>query len=235
MDMVMPSRRCGWIAAWLAITSPIYTAAATEQPIDCSTDRWDSIVREAAQRFDLRPAWVRAVIRVESGGCAITSQGPVTSSAGAMGPMQLMADTWSRLRRQLHLGSDPYDPADNILAGVAYLRELDDAFGISGAFAAYHAGPERYQQWLLAGRPLPDATLDYLDRLHQALARMVDSLLLDPSPAPPWHTPFVDRDAIPHALDRRSLSGFTPSVFVTLHHAASTETTKSDELPDVQP
>ena len=231
----MPSRRCGWIAVWLAATSPIYTAKATERPIYCGTDQWDSIIREAAQRFDLRPAWVRAVIHVESGGCAITSQGPVTSSAGAMGPMQLMPDTWSRLRQQLHLGSDPYDPADNILAGVAYLRELDDAFGISGAFAAYHAGPERYQQWLLAGRPLPAATLDYLDRLHRALARMDASLLVDPSPAPPSHTPFVDREAIPRALDRRPLSGITPSVFVTLHHAGSAETSNSDELPDVQP
>lgn len=92
-----------------------------------------------------------------------------------------------------------------------------------------------YEQWLLAGRPLPAATLDYLDRVHQALARMDDSLLIDPSPRPPSHTTFVDREAIPSALDRRPLSGTTPTVFVTLHHAASAETSNSDELPDVQP
>jgi soluble lytic murein transglycosylase-like protein len=77
--------------------------------------------------------------------------------------MDELPDTWSPLRQQLHLGSDPYNPADNILAGAAYLRELNDAFGANGAFAAYHAGPGRYEQWLLAGRPLPAATLDYLD------------------------------------------------------------------------
>ena len=173
----------------------------------CGTDRWGSFILEAAHRFDLQPAWVRAVICVESAGCAITSQGPVTSSAGAMGLMQLMPATWSRLREQLHLGSDPYDPADNILAGVAYLRELYDAFGASGALAAYNAGPERYEQWLLAGRPLPAATLDYLDRIHEALARMDDWLLSDLSPVSLSRTPFVDRDAIPRVLDRRSLSG----------------------------
>ena len=235
MDMVKPSDRCRWIAVWLVVTAPISTAEASERPVYCGTERWDSLILAAAQRFDLRPAWVRTVIRVESAGCAITNQGPVTSSAGAMGLMQLMPATWSRLREQLHLGTDPYDPADNILAGSAYLRELYDAFGASGALAAYHAGPERYEQWLLAGRPLPAATLDYLDRLHEALARSDDSLLLDPSPAPLSRAPFVDRDAIQRALDRRSLSGAAPTLFVTLHHAASAETSSSDEPPDVQP
>jgi hypothetical protein len=152
-----------------------------------------------------------------------------------MGLMQLMPATWSRLREQLHLGSDPYDPADNILAGTAYLRELDDAFGPSGALAAYHAGPERYEQWLLAGRPLPAATLDYLDRVREALARMDDWLLSDSSPASLSRTPLVDRNAIPRALDRRSLNRAAPTVFVTLHHATSDAPSNSDELPDVQP
>jgi len=233
--MVELPHRCGWIAAWLTVTTPIYAAETTGKPVYCGTDRWDSLILEAAQRFDLRPAWVRAVIRIESGGCATTSQGPVTSSVGAMGLMQLMPDTWSRLRERLHLGSDPYDPADNILAGAAYLRELYDAFGASGALAAYHAGPERYKQWLLAGRPLPAATLDYLDRLHEALARMDDWLLFDRSPASLLRTPFVDRDAISRALESRSLSGMAPTVFVPLHHATSVETTTSLETPDVQP
>lgn len=235
MDVVAPSHRSGWIAAWLAVTAPIYAAEVIEQPVYCGTDRWDYLILTAAQRFDLRPAWLRAVIRVESAGCAITSQGPVTSPAGAMGLMQLMPATWSRLRQRLHLGSDPYDPADNILAGAAYLRELDDAFGASGAMAAYHAGPERYEQWLLAGRPLPVATLDYLDRVREALARMDDSPLLDSSPAAVSRTPFVDRAAIPRALDRRSLHGVAPTVFVTLHHATSDQPSNSDDLPDVQP
>ena len=235
MDVVRLWHRNGWITTWLALTAPVHAAQVTKQPAYCGIEQWDSLILAAAQRFDFRPAWVRAVIRVESAGCATTKQGPVRSSAGAMGLMQLMPDTWSRLRERLHLGSDPYDPADNILAGVAYLRELDDAFGPSGAFAAYHAGPQRYEQWLLAGRPLPAATLDYLDRVHEALARMDDRLLLDSSHTPPSRTPFVDRDSIPLTLDRRSVSGVSQAVFVTLHHAMSAKTSNSDVPPDVQP
>jgi len=89
---------------------------------------------------------------------------------------------------------------------------------------------------MVVGRPPPSrATLDYLDRVHEALARTDDQLLSDSSPAVLLRTLFVDRDAIPRALDRRSLSGVAPTVFVTLHHAASAKTSNSDELPDVQP
>jgi len=233
--MVKPSHRGGWIAAGLAVTAPIYAGETTQQPAYCGTERWDSFILEAAQRCNVRPAWVRAVIHVESGGCAMTSQGPITSSAGAMGLMQLMPDTWSYWRHQLHLGSDPYDPADNIVAGTAYLRQLYDAYGASGALAAYHAGPGRYEQWLLAGRPLPAATVDYLNRVHEALARSADWLPFDRPPVSRLHTSFVERDAIPRALDNRLLTGIAPTVFVTLYHATSTETSSSDEPPDVQP
>ncbi len=50
-----------------------------------------------------------------------------------------------------------YDPHDNILAGSAYLRELFDHYGFPGAFAAYNAGPVRYEQHL-AGDTLPVET-----------------------------------------------------------------------------
>lgn len=43
-----------------------------------------------------------------------------------MGLMQIMPATWADLRARHRLGSDPYDPCDNILAGVAYLCELHD-------------------------------------------------------------------------------------------------------------
>jgi len=39
------------------------------------------------------------------------------SPKGAMGLMQLMPGTWSEFRGQLGLGTDPFDPHDNIFAG----------------------------------------------------------------------------------------------------------------------
>ena len=58
------------------------------------------------------------------------------SSKGAMGLMQIMPKTWTELRARYRLGSDPYDPRDNILAGTAYLREMHDRYGTPKFLAA---------------------------------------------------------------------------------------------------
>ncbi|GBQ42639.1 lytic transglycosylase domain-containing protein [Komagataeibacter europaeus] len=113
-------------------------------------------IAEAAQRFDIPATWIRAVMGAESAG----DPGAV-SSAGAMGLMQIMPGTWADLRVRHHLGRDPYDPRDNILAGAAYLRELHDRYGSPGFLAAYNAGPDRYEA-SLAGRPLPSETRAYV-------------------------------------------------------------------------
>src|SRR3546814_16040234 len=80
---------------------------------------------------------------------------PITSSAGAMGLMQVMPDTYDEMRRRHGLGGDTHDPRDNILAGTAYLRALYERFGFPGLFSAYNAGPRRYQEPPTAGRSLP--------------------------------------------------------------------------------
>jgi soluble lytic murein transglycosylase-like protein len=116
-------------------------------------------VEIAAARFGLPVDLIEAVIAAESGG-----QTRAVSSAGAMGLMQLMPATWADLRMRLRLGADPFDPADNILAGAAYLRELRDRYGAPGYLAAYNAGPGRYEA-SLAGRPLPLETRLYVDRI----------------------------------------------------------------------
>jgi len=116
-------------------------------------------VEAAAARFDLPSDLIEAVIAAESGGRV-----RAVSPAGAMGLMQLMPGTWSDLRARLGLGADPFDPADNILAGAAYLRDLLDRYGAPGFLAAYNAGPARYEA-SLAGRPLPLETRLYVVRL----------------------------------------------------------------------
>lgn len=116
-------------------------------------------VAVAAERFGLTPDLITQVIAAESGGAP-----EAVSAKGAMGLMQLMPATWQMLRARLNLGTDPFDPRDNILAGAAYLRELRDRYGAPGFLAAYNAGPGRYEQ-SLAGRPLPGETLAYVARL----------------------------------------------------------------------
>ena len=76
-----------------------------------------------------------------------------------MGLMQVMPRTYDDLRRQLGLGADPYVPADNITAGAAYLQQMYRRYGYPGMFAAYNAGPGRFDDFLLRQRPLPNETL----------------------------------------------------------------------------
>lgn len=101
-------------------------------------------------------------MRAESAGRTTLNRAPITSSAGAMGLMQIMPATWHELRARHSLGIDPHDPRDNILAGAAYLREMHDRFGARLFLAAYHAGPRRVGEHLSRGTPLPRETRAYL-------------------------------------------------------------------------
>lgn len=132
------------------------------------TSRWSPYVEEAAARFGLPAAWIEQVIAAESGGQAMLAGRPIVSHAGAMGLMQLMPGTWARMRARLALGRDPQDPRDNILAGSLYLRLLYDRFGYPGLFAAYNAGPGRYEAYLDQDLALPAETRAYLAALVAA-------------------------------------------------------------------
>ncbi|MBD3817408.1 lytic transglycosylase domain-containing protein [Brevundimonas diminuta] len=155
-----------------------------------SADRVPAFVAEAARRFDLPETWIRAVMQIESAGdpCAV-------SPAGAMGLMQIMPATWAELRARYRLGTDPFDPRDNIIAGAAYLRELHDRYGPTGMLAAYNAGPGRYEDHARRGRPLPPETLSYLSLLRPRI---------DPSggrPAQPDPLAWREADLFPARLD----------------------------------
>jgi soluble lytic murein transglycosylase-like protein len=119
-----------------------------------------SFITEASRRFAIPAQWIRAVMQLESAG-----DGRAISPKGALGLMQIMPSTWVELSVRYGLGIDPFDAHDNIMAGAAYLREMHDRFGSPGCLAAYNAGPERYQQHLATGRPLPPETQAYVAAL----------------------------------------------------------------------
>jgi hypothetical protein len=121
---------------------------------------FSAFVAEASQRFNIPGNWIRAVMRIESGG-----DPHAVSPKGAMGLMQIMPKTYAGLRARHHLGPDAYNPRDNILAGAAYLREMLDRYGSPGFLAAYNAGPVRYDEHLVTGRPLPPETQVYIAML----------------------------------------------------------------------
>jgi Transglycosylase SLT domain len=144
--------------------SAVYAASAQAQSAPMATanlaDSYAADIAEASRRFGIPERWIRAVMRVESGGRV-----RAVSPKGAIGLMQIMPDTWAGLRQRYRLGRDPYDPHDNILAGAAYLREMHDLYGTAGFLAAYNAGPGRYAEYLASGRPLPAETLAYVAAL----------------------------------------------------------------------
>lgn len=158
----MADRR--WIAggrvlkAVLVAAILLCSAAASADPVD----RWAYEITRASSRFGIPEAWIRRVMRAESNGESILHGRPILSRAGAMGLMQLMPGTWRDMRLALGLGRDPHDPADNILAGAAYLRLMYDKFGYPGLFGAYNAGPARYAAHVNGARPLPAETRFYV-------------------------------------------------------------------------
>ena len=161
-------RRTAVFAALLAAldlfgNAPAFGQVAAEQASPRTIDI-DRHVSEASQRFGLPESWIYAVMRTESAGRI-----GAVSSAGAMGLMQLMPGTWARQRTRFGLGSDPFDPRDNIMAGTSYLREMYDSYGASGFLAAYNAGPGRYEQWRDNGRSLPAETRAYVAKIAPML------------------------------------------------------------------
>jgi soluble lytic murein transglycosylase-like protein len=167
MDVVMQrSVLCTWALGLVLMSA----TAMADRSVYCGTERWQFFIAEAATRFEIPQAWLHAVIRAESAGCDSMQGRPIISTAGAMGLMQLMPATWSEFQERLGLGDNPYDPRANILAGAAYLRELYDRYGSPGFIAAYHAGPERYEAYRLGERSLPQATVEYLQRIRPELS-----------------------------------------------------------------
>jgi hypothetical protein len=133
------------------------------------SDPWGPYVREASRRFDMPESWIRALMRQESGGHLYQGGQLITSSAGAMGLMQVMPGTYAELRARHNLGPDPFDPHENIMAGVAYMREMYDMYGSPGFLAAYNAGPNRLDDYLANQRGLPDETRHYVAAIGPSL------------------------------------------------------------------
>jgi soluble lytic murein transglycosylase-like protein len=154
-----------------------------------------SFITDASRRFAIPAQWIRGVMQLESAG-----DGRAVSPKGALGLMQIMPGTWVELSVRYGLGIDPFDAHDNILAGAAYLREMHDRFGSAGFLAAYHAGPLRYEQHLVTGKPLPSETTAYVAAVTPLLDdKQGQHAAADGRRALPWREAplFVERAGAP--------------------------------------
>ncbi|MCE2576173.1 lytic transglycosylase domain-containing protein [Komagataeibacter sp. FNDCR2] len=139
-----------------------YEGREAYRPPGPPSDPWQPYIVDASSRFSVPQDWIRAVIQKESGGHEYIGGHLTRSASGAIGLMQLMPPTYADMQRRNHLGSDPYDPHNNILAGTAYIRILYGLYGAPGFLAAYNAGTQRLNDYLENGRPLPSQTVRYL-------------------------------------------------------------------------
>lgn len=126
------------------------------------SDPWGPYINEAAARFDVPAQWIRQVMRVESGGHEYINGQLTVSSAGAMGLMQLEPATYQEVAEQNGLGSDPFNPYDNIMAGTAYIHTMYQIYGSPGFLAAYDAGPGRLNSYMNNHNALPGETVNYV-------------------------------------------------------------------------
>lgn len=224
-----------WAAVSVVLCSSL--ASAAQLPNYCGITQWQSFIDEAASRYGLPSPWIGAVILAESAGCESMNGRPTTSAAGAMGLMQLMPATWEQFRQKLTLAADAYDAHDNILAGAAYLRELYGRYGWPGSTAAYHAGPRRYDDYLKTRRPLPEATVEYLDRIDRWLARLnADAPVSNVAAVTPGgagHELFAARRSSVVATDARSDQSTNDELFVALRHGQRSVEQRVTESGDV--
>jgi hypothetical protein len=135
--------------------------------------RYDDLIDEHCRTQGVRPDLVRAVMQVESGFNPMAR-----SPKGAMGLMQLMPAT----ARQYGV-DDPYNAAENVRGGVAYLRELLDRYQNKEelALAAYNAGPAAVDRH---GQSIPPyrETRNYVAQIHQMAGSRIE--LRDNPPSP---------------------------------------------------
>ena len=121
---------------------------------------YDSLIAEAAARYNLDAALIKAIIRTESS--FIPS---AVSPVGAQGLMQLMP----ALAEEMGV-LDPFDPRENIMAGAKYLRQLLDATrgSVPLALASYNAGPANVARY--RGIPPFEETRAYVRKITALLA-----------------------------------------------------------------
>jgi hypothetical protein len=122
------------------------------------TRSYDDLIVEHSELNGVRTDLVRAVVQVES------AYNPnARSPKGAKGLMQLMPATISR-----YGVANPYNPVENVRAGVAYLRQLLNRYGNDEklALAAYNAGPSAVDRY---GETVPPyrETQNYVSRINK--------------------------------------------------------------------
>jgi len=126
-----------------------------------ASEAYDDIIREAAETYDLDGDLIHAVMQTES-----AFHPYAVSRAGAEGLMQLMPE----LSDEMGV-ANAFDPRQNIMGGVRYLKRLLDYYegDLDLALASYNAGPGNVERY--GGVPPFRETRNYVKTIKEILAR----------------------------------------------------------------
>lgn len=131
------------------------------------TSRYGDLIETISRSQGVDSRLTHAVIEVESG-----FDPRAVSSKGALGLMQLIPETGRRFGV-----NNFFDPADNILGGVRFLRFLIDRFDGNAdlVLAAYNSGENRVER--LGRVPQIPETVDYVRKVRAVYERLGGDLL----------------------------------------------------------
>ncbi len=155
---------------------------------------YDDLIRTHADEQGVRVDLVRAVMQVES------AFNPFARSAkGALGLMQLMPATVKQ-----YGVTNPFNPAENIRAGVAYLRALLDRYDNNEelALAAYNAGPGAVDNHGQAVPPYRE-TRNYVAHVNELAGRPIEKR----GPTMYKVVEYIDGRPVPRYTDQKPKTG----------------------------
>jgi soluble lytic murein transglycosylase len=152
------------VTAWLFLRGPSFWQR-TYYPLHYRAE-----IAGSAARHRVSPYLVAAIINAESGW-----KPKQTSSAGAVGLMQVLPSTAEDLARSRKVDASAYppsklsDPAVNIEYGTAYVRYLVDRYHeVETVLAAYNAGLRHADEWARKGGNIR-AAIEFPETKHYVL------------------------------------------------------------------
>jgi soluble lytic murein transglycosylase-like protein len=142
------------------VRSVVPTGPARRDSAHQTAKQVQILADNAAAAYRVDPALVRSVIDTES-----ANNPDAISPKGAEGLMQLMPETARRFGV-----ANPFDPRENILGGVRYLKYLQGLFQDDTlAIAAYNAGEGAVAKY--RGVPPYQETRTYVERVSSKMRR----------------------------------------------------------------